>query len=122
MPFKIEPNEIVNTLLLLLSPILITIVGAYVRRIMKRIDTIEEIEKKQLELHLKIGSLDSIKAEWGEVKIQITRLIVQMENLKDQKEDQTIIKRDLQTAFKQIDKLKDSMFDIQNRIQTDFDQ
>jgi len=83
---------------------------------MKRIDRIEELEKKQLELQLKIGSFDSIKAEWSEVKIQITRLMVQMESTKDQKEDITVVKRDMTTIWKSIDRLKDNMFDVQQRM------
>jgi hypothetical protein len=108
-------QKVITYLLLSITPIMTAIVGAYARSILKRVDKIEDIERKTLELSERLSSIAVIKEEWVTIKIELTKLILQIEQLRKAEEEIIIIKRDMATIWKNVDKIKDAVFDMDYR-------
>lgn len=99
-------NEVLNQLPGWITPILAFIAVAYVRSTLKKVERIDYLSEK-------ISGIETIKDEWVRIKIDLTRLIVQMEQIQKvwQKsgEDITIIQRDMRTIWKHIDEINSKL-------------
>ncbi len=97
----------------LITPALTFIVGAYVKDIKKKVDSIETLSQ-DIKIHqLKLSELSLIKDEWAKIKTDLTKLMVEIEYMKKSQEDISVVKRDMGTIWKNIDQIKDAIIEEQ---------
>ena len=97
------------------TPLMTLIVVAYIRSMVKKIDTIESISKDLELLKKDLSHLQIIKQEWTQIRVELSKLMVEMDHVKKSNEDVVILKRDIGTVWQNIDKLKDAIFDEEYR-------
>ena len=51
----------------IITPILVAVVGMYLRSLLKKIDSIDELKSKVSELTINLSTLNNVKAEWVEM-------------------------------------------------------
>lgn len=91
-----------------LTPILMLISGVYIRSILTKISKIDKLDL----VIAKVNELQEMKKEWISTQIELAKTTVKLENAVQKFDDVVVVQRDLKTAFKQIDQLKDKVFDL----------
>lgn len=95
----------------LITPVMTFVVGGYIKDLKKKIDSIEAIAQ-DIKIHqFKINELSLIKDEWAKIKNDLTKLMVEIEYMKKSQEEIAVVKRDMGTIWKNIDKIKDAFVD-----------
>lgn len=92
-------------------PIVSFIIGTLVKNIFKKVDAVDLLKTDVAVIKNHMAGLELIKNEWATIKVDLTRLIVKMEHIEKSHEDLSVLRRDMQTIWKNIDKIKDQMFD-----------
>lgn len=93
-------------LLIFVSPLMVGIVGFYVRSVLTKVDKISDMQISLAQMSLQIAGLQNIKEDWSTVRVELAKLIVQMESALKNTEDITVLRRDMNTIWRHLDELR----------------
>lgn len=123
-------TEVLRTLALVITPLLVCIVGWFIRSAMHDLKVASEdlakkfvaidkdmvAVKKDVESATEaIRSIRHIRDEWMGIKQEVGMIVIEMKNLKSSLEDVVLLKRDQQTIWKRIDELRQELREVQGK-------
>lgn len=110
-------SEVIRTIAVAACPVLVGIIGLFIRalavRIMVKVESGERatlIMGKDIEvLTEKMKAISHIGLEWTAMKQEVNYMLAEIKSLKSSLEDVVILKRDQQTMWRRLDELREDL-------------